>query len=359
MSYQGATLGLISSDTFKNRTQATRAVAGRTARFKSRGNNMDSIDAALAQWEQDCNKPNVDSFQKTALLMIIERECNDWLTRKRGKSSRLAEYRRGTIQALAIDAKKAAAYMRNKYKTEQKGGRIQTKSLDRGHALERQHYLQGGKQHNPNAAGDVASPMGGNMDIDNATLAQYAQADAAKVYYHNRAERMQYLTYVEGGLFYDGGSVANCQVEAGFNNSEKVRARMYAVDKYGSMFTKEIAGFDGTYFNHSSFCAGKEIICAGTVVFTMGQLRFISTNSGHYKPAPPQLQLLLTSLASEDVRIDGVCVYVKDSNGNASHLKLSTFMNNARAATDWPHFDDQGRVQVIINAGPVMVEEPG
>ena len=361
MSYQGATLGIMSSDTFKNRTQATKAVSGFSARFKSRGNNMDAIDAALHRWEATCNKSAVSSFDKTAMLMIIERECDSWLVRKRDKSSRIANFRRGTIQQLKTDAKKAAAYMRNKYYTEQKtqkqahqlgGGRLPTKSLDGSYKLERQHYVQQGKTSYPYAAGAMHDA---GKDLDSMSLAEYASADVARVYYHNRAERMQYMTVIEGGLFYDWEEKADCPVQDIWGVQTCI-AGMYAVDKYSNLFVRPQTSPEDTFFNHSSFCAGKEVMCAGTIVFMSGALKYISTNSGHYKPAPPQLRTFLVSLAAEDVDLTDVCVFVKDASG-ARHLKAATFVADMRAATDWPSFDAKGH-PVTGGGAPVSFEEP-
>ena len=111
-------------------------------------------------------------------------------------------------------------------------------------------------------------------------------------------------------------------------------------------------------FRQSSDSIGASFnsICAGTIICYEGELKFISTNSGHYKPAPPALKMYLASLAEEDVDISDVCVFVKDKHG-ARFLRASTFMNNMRAASDWPDATDQG---VFINVGGTRcrVDEP-
>lgn len=49
-------------------------------------------------------------------------------------------------------------------------------------------------------------------------------------------------------------------------------------------------------YHHSSLTAGKDILFAGTVAFSDGQLRELSDLSGHYKPAPEQTLLILKEL---------------------------------------------------------------
>ncbi len=355
MSAGSASLGVMSSAAFKARTKATKAAAGRFAsKFKSRGNNMDDIDHALERWERDCGKSAISVLEKAGMANAIVLACDDWLNRKREKGSRLANFRRGTVEEVRIQAKKAVHYLSNKYYAGQ-GPRSVTKRLDGNYAHERKHYVWLNKGENPIAAGDI-DPIDHGKTLDQMCFGEYVQTGAARVEYNNRAQRMQYMTMIEGGLFYDGAEKMSCKISTGFGGVETVLARMYAVDKYGNLFTKAINGFNGTYFNHSSFCAGREIICAGTIVCIEGELKFISTNSGHYKPPPPQLQLYLAALAEEDVDLSDVCCAVLDRNGGRM-LRATSLMANARAPEDWPHTDATGGY-VVHKGQRLLIDEP-
>lgn len=353
-------LGIMSADTFASRTKSTKAVNGFASRFKSRGSNMNGIDRALQAWEKNCDSTRLAAAQKLALVRRIEYECNRWLDRKRGKSSRLANYRRQTIEELTLQCRKAAQLLTGKVKA-QAGRLYSTKGLDTGYTHERQHYEELGKATNPYAAGAVKNV--GTLSYDDyKEEAESDPDDIVRVYYLNRAQRMQYMAYIEGGLFYDDDGLIHAEIGLGLEDrvtrvrQKTATARMYAVDRNGNLFTKHIAGFDGTYFNHSSFCAGREILCAGTALWFGGELKYISNHSGHYKPSPSHLQNYLLLLAEEDVEVDNVCVNIKVGNAEKC-FQGSTFIASLNAATDWPYKDANG-VYVMHEGQRVLVAEP-
>ena len=78
----------------------------------------------------------------------------------------------------------------------------------------------------------------------------------------------------------------------------------YAMDEWGNIYTandQAPASRDGKgMFNHSSFTAGDDVVCAGMLkIDAAGKLTFIDTNSGHYKPTAEQLRAVIVILRDE------------------------------------------------------------
>ncbi len=83
----------------------------------------------------------------------------------------------------------------------------------------------------------------------------------------------------------------------------------YAMDEYGNLFCKDAMPLHGArWFNHSSFNAGKDVICAGTLTIAAGQLLAIDNCSGHYKPTRENLHNCLASLAQDGVDLSQTLV---------------------------------------------------
>jgi hypothetical protein len=88
---------------------------------------------------------------------------------------------------------------------------------------------------------------------------------------------------------------------------------MYAMDEYGTLFASAAAGMAvGTqYWNHSSFNAGKDVICAGMIKIHNGTLVYVDNDSGHYRPTRQHLHGMLTIIGNEGINLAGVTVVVK------------------------------------------------
>lgn len=95
---------------------------------------------------------------------------------------------------------------------------------------------------------------------------------------------------------------------------------MYAMDKYGNIIFKTTGGIlqqndvpvgrNANRFNHSSFNAAGEVICAGMIEIEKGKLKKIDNNSGHYKPSRDQLHKCVTILASDGVDLTECTVVI-------------------------------------------------
>lgn len=117
------------------------------------------------------------------------------------------------------------------------------------------------------------------------------------VLYLDKSSRLPYMALVSAGrLFKSDGTT-----------SWNVVNSAYAMDEYGNLFIDDGGladkGGKGVRMNHTTFLAGKNVICAGTLTVTDGRLVRLTTNSGHYKPSGVNLYHCL-----EELRIAGVTI---------------------------------------------------
>lgn len=89
---------------------------------------------------------------------------------------------------------------------------------------------------------------------------------------------------------------------------------MYAMDKYENLYAADFAqarkAGGESFFNHSSFCGGSEVICAGVLAINeKGTLLYIDNASGHYKPAEDDLMRCLQVLIDSQVDLSRVRVF--------------------------------------------------
>jgi hypothetical protein len=72
-------------------------------------------------------------------------------------------------------------------------------------------------------------------------------------------------------------------------------------------------------FYHSSYLEGREVLCTGCLTVVDGELTYINNWSGHYKPSPIQLALVLEALRAQGVDIEKTVVeyeYVDEKDKN-------------------------------------------
>lgn len=334
MGQETAMLGVMDYATFLNRTKPTISSFGIVSVLKSRGSNMHEIDVALQAWERACAKPDHDI--KLQCLLGLQLACSRWLQRKRGKASNLCNFRRPAVQEVNVQARNAVQFLERK--GADKGN--PTKALHGKYALERQHYEALHKQSNPRSASAIGAEGLRTATIND--FLTYDGDDAGRVQYHNRASRMAMLAYLEGGRFYHGNNLLSSTIGPLWGG--RLECYVYAVDRHGNMFAREIIGqqLEG-YFNHSSFCAGRQVLCAGTVAFWEGRLKYISNKSGHYQPTPENLQNYLVMLGQEGVDLAEVAVDAQSGPDTFHKCRATTFVANPRAPSDWPHYAQRTR----------------
>jgi hypothetical protein len=348
MSINTASLGIMSSDAFKNRTKASTNVCGFSSHFKSRGSSMSGIDSALETWDSLLNKDKSVDGQRLFTLNLIVLTCDAYLQDRSNKDSTLAASRKSVVQELRNSVDAAQAYVK---KRSSGGAQPGTKSLAGAYANERTQYVDSGKQANPYSA----SALHGKGAHD--TYADFIQLGAAsggqQVEFMNRTDRLKYLVVIKNGLFYQGGMPYSCNTKAQGRKDKatqkviaatvqySIDAVTFAMDKYGNIFSKkggETVQEGGLRFNHSTYCAGKEVVCAGTFVCLNGQLLCITNSSGHYKPTGSNVRAALIMLAAEGVDLTTVAVIGQGLVAGDGACKASTLVaQNAPAAADWPN----------------------
>jgi hypothetical protein len=99
-----------------------------------------------------------------------------------------------------------------------------------------------------------------------------------------------------------------------------------------------IRGRDGAAYSfyHSSYVSGEDVVCTGCLTVENGKLLYINNWSGHYRPSPQQVQIVLESLRVRGVDVSRVIVQYKTAGGgdvqSGDHfLRLQT-SNPGRAA---------------------------
>lgn len=142
------------------------------------------------------------------------------------------------------------------------------------------------------------------------------------VAYLSRSDRLKYLMSYEGGDFkFVSGRDLAAQVRSGRVSGLLKFGMMYAMDRYGNLYAVDSQTGKGEgktgFFNHSSFCAGNEVICAGILaVNEEGELQYIDNSSGHYSPDEDALKRLLKILADAKVDLSRVRVKIHSTAKN-------------------------------------------
>jgi hypothetical protein len=114
------------------------------------------------------------------------------------------------------------------------------------------------------------------------------------VHFARKDERFRELMLVpmDGLLYLSSGALCNTKWNA------------YALDLYGNLLIAKanrswVHGQSGAQFNHSTLAAGRDVICAGEIRIEQGLIKYISNESGHYKPTAAQLVNAILALSEE------------------------------------------------------------
>ncbi len=114
MSLHTANLGIMSAAKFTNATLASQAVGGIAGKLKGRGSNMSGIDVALKVWEKNCTSQTMGPTQKAALVSNINYECENWLNRKRDKTTTICTHRKQVITNLKLSIRAPLQFLTKK-----------------------------------------------------------------------------------------------------------------------------------------------------------------------------------------------------------------------------------------------------
>lgn len=344
-----------------------------------RGAKILVIDEALQGW--DAVKKAGSDPQKIKALNRVSAACAWWLAQKSLKTSALTQSRAVHIRrvrdaALAEISRLGAAEFTMAARKAQaiESGQVQgtrgagfrsptAKSLHGGYANERLAYETLGKGGTSIAAGFVhyvAKAEGADFDtlsvdaykayfdqaIAGASKRQKTATElASSVEYLSRSERAQFLVVSHGNTFdrADGMPADTLIVSDKRKARPQMELEMYAMDRYGNLFVRRYPGSSvgkPGYFNHSSFAAGNEVICAGMIGFSKGTLVHIDNASGHYQPDYRRLHACLLTLQQQGVNVDNVRVmsFFGDSATSPPplfHDGANFLMNPNRPVSTW------------------------
>jgi hypothetical protein len=248
-------------------------------------------------------------------------------------------------------------------------------SLGKGYQFERKTYLDSGKTqapfsgsrirdiidtrndvrgtdtdfHKMNARtwNDVSAMAGGELD---------GMPPAVRMYFLNKVQRLKLLvTCVDMGP--QGPRWVDLQgqpMHTRFPNTRTFASpeacQIYAMDRYGNLFVDYDNMAYGTFVlgavanparaavqargqtNHSSLCAGREVICGGSIFFWHGQLVHIDNKSGHYAPKHDALFRAVELVRDAGANIDYLRVTVATANSEDLY-RARTFL--VRGQPDW------------------------
>ena len=340
---------LPSRDTFREKTK-------HPSTFSMRG-KIGSIDEALREWEKGHSL-------ETAIK--VYRECSSWLYAKAAKVSDTTATRRTEISDVRwksvmwiahFDPKMAAAFQEFDRHKHGRGVHPEAKKMGGVYAYERQGYLDSKKTSAPSATilDGKAQELGGEGKLPSKFPDQFSQLtedqfkwldkkikESHEVWYMKKLERLKYMLWVrEGDLVDFDGNPAQTSGSAGWP---------YAMDRYGSLFTVNHAT-PHKQVNHSTLNAGKEVICAGMIKVEAGNLRIISNNSGHYKPAQKELYNAVQALVTDGLNLALAKVELWDYATTPGSVSIWEF-----PAANFPAAGKAGGTQV---AAPRVLHSPG
>jgi len=294
------------ADTFKDESTP------RSLRKRGRGTVLQAIDSALRDFDSYRISMGTDDKLRRAYFVI--QCCRLWLGGKAGKVSKTNTLRREAITTLAGQCWAYIQYHTYEQK-KRAGAHGQLRAMGTGYQGERAHYVQMGKRQNPISGSYMheasEDPAAANIlngrTFSQLTLQDYVALDQhfqgqfndpfapgmqvevrRHVYFMNKQERMRYMIIVDNG-----------DLRVSFDTLYNTfQSQAYVMDRYGNLYSTSVPvnRASGTNFNHSTFNAGKDVICAGILNVRAGKLQRIDNSSGHYKPTRQNLHNALTIL---------------------------------------------------------------
>lgn len=328
---------IISSPNFMNATKSPSILK------RGRQKELQIVDTALRIWHLSDDNDDIMKADKLANLQVLITASRSWLQKKLDKDTPTANVRRQAITALLNQAMDRMAYHYfhvAKKTANSLAKNSPKKGLSEGYEKEREQYVDKNKKKNPLSASSLhhlvedletkipevehaVAAMSPEVqallakNVGELTLAEYnsiykalaenglalAKVDEPMmVRFFTKAQRLRFMYWVQNKVLVN----ADGPMDTGDG------VWMYAMDQHGNLFataikadrkgTKEAAKWaefeadQKMNFNHSSFNAGKDIICAGMIKVDKGKITEIDNNSGHYKPTGEHLNACVAIL---------------------------------------------------------------
>jgi len=289
------------------------------------------VDLSLGKFDSFRNKALVNDKKFHAFR--IATNCDTWMTAKAGKTTTQASERRVVVRQLGSQAWNYLQYWEfAARKAAQPQGYGNLKGMSPGYTAERTLYVASGKTQMPisgsymHAASEDPSAWAiiGNKTFSQLTPLDYKRLDdylqgevtmvdpmdpggvaktnlSRTVLFLDKDERIKTLILIRGGLMYQ-------DFDKTLNTGNFACA--YVIDKYGNLYASRDVFQPGLSFNHSTFNAGKDVICAGILYTNQGRLTSIQNNSGHYKPTRDHLHNAVLLLNNQDLDFTGAKIIV-------------------------------------------------
>lgn len=256
--------------------------------FRGR-DELEPLDYALSQLEE--YGATMSSADRLQMLHFALKAGRDWLASKQTKlannATALVRKREAAIKTLLDQM--GDQYRMESFRANKGRGRLdqtqgmELKGLAGNYIFEATaqpkgvaHPSASNVLHYAEQQGMAVRHKEGYIAARDAYLADDNRGGATEQLYYNRAARMRYLLLMKKGkLWTDPTTLAD------LNGA-------YAMDEYGNLFAQETPDGDRA-FNHSSFCRGKQVACAGIIHVVAGEIASINNMSGHYKPGANQL----------------------------------------------------------------------
>lgn len=319
---------------------------GGTGVFSPSRGLLASVDEALHEWERG----QTQGSPRWLLLRILTR-CRGWIAAKQGKGTNLANRRRIAVQAVSAQTFARLQFEFFKY-NKTRGPNQNLRGLQGGYQHERSTYETSKKTTALSGSSvQVILKNAQQMKIDsppnfnNMTDFQFKKIIdefarpynlfSAEVRFFTKQERMSRLIVPIDGLLY-----REAQVPLSTDGEWA-----WAMDRYGNLFSTDHHAEERKLeitqrFNHSTFNAGHDVVCAGVLSADRGRLTTINNSSGHYKPRRGDLHKALLELMDfgYDFRTNVCAVHVLETGNNGMQFAVydnaMTFIRNLNAQPD-------------------------
>jgi hypothetical protein len=355
---------LMKSFTFKARTTSLGTI---------KRSNLAALDTALAKMDFT---PFASKQDKIRWLKAIIAECINWKANKAHKLVQgTANYSQNTAdRAVVVDQVGDEAWMLLKYYTfeNQKAHRLgevpqaaaNRRGLQHGHDKEQGLYLAGkATAVNAGTAIPVNFPGGSLVNANMAVpVGNFGALPPPVAAILNGGTKFHQLSQLEFDTLADFFDTTNLSMQQPVHYSRKeerindhmlvvINGRlrkeldqnyttpldMWAMDKYGN-FMCTAAGtqvqVQGVWhqYNHSSLNAGNDVLCAGTVIITNGEIMEIDNNSGHYQPSRQNLHTAVRVLHHDlGVMFDNNCIVRNYAPPQRRYVNWLAFDGNVNA----------------------------
>jgi hypothetical protein len=310
-----------------------------------------------------------DQGSKAVEIYIIYKEAQHWL--KKMESVFQSDKKINRVKALLVEA---ITELENEERglgkalvTYKKDGAHKGKAeLQPGYHLERETYLANGKKTAPYSGSLVKKKVKNDNKFSSLSANEFntiGQETTARMYFLNKIQRLRFRAEYSNKTWVNiKGKTLSTNLLTNNHIGQEHSLQMYAMDRYGNLFVDytndqilwQRMAVGGTTFvmaderknllkergimNHSSLCAGREVICAGTIFFWKGQLLHIDNFSGHYAPDSDALRKALTILKEEGTDLGYLRVGAKYQGDNNGFWTAQGFISKM-ASPDWPSQD--------------------